>query len=43
MKKPVGWSHRLNIRRYGMQNHLYLLPLLVVIVTIKVKVIIRKR
>jgi len=43
MKEPAGCARQLNIRRYKMSHRLYLLPLLVVIVTIKVKVIIRKR
>lgn len=37
--RPASFNNREN----KMQNHLVLLPLLIVIVTVKVKVIIKKR
>jgi hypothetical protein len=43
MKKPAGWSRRLCNLEVDMHHQVILLALLLVIVTVKVKIIIKKR
>jgi hypothetical protein len=41
INKPAGLAHRLIDRRYRMKQHLILLPLMIVMIATKVKVIIK--